>query len=331
MQFTTPVALPGNGPDISHTSRIMLVGSCFADNIGKRLQERKFNICTNPFGVQYNPLSIATVLKRVLSGEKFTENSCEIFEHGGMWHSILHHSAFSRASREELLSVINQELIKAHNMAQGCDTVVLTFGTAYTYRRKSDGIVAGNCHKLPGNLFDRRMLEIDEIVAHTTEAIELFRKENPHIKFLFTVSPIRHLSDGAHNNQVSKATLLLAIERLRTQFPDNTFYFPAYEIVLDELRDYRFFAEDMAHPSAVAVEYIWERFSDCFFSKETKGLNREIESILRGLSHRPFTPGSIKYKEFIKTTIDNITLLKERHTSLDFENEIRQCNILLNR
>lgn len=331
MQFTTPVTLPGNGPDISHTSRIMLVGSCFADNIGKRLQDRKFNICTNPFGVQYNPLSIATVLKRVFYGETFTENSCEIFEHGGMWHSILHHSAFSQASREKLLSVINQELIKAHNMAQGCDTVVLTFGTAYTYRRKSDGIVAGNCHKLPGNLFDRRLLEIDEVVAHTAEIIGLFRKENPQIQFLFTVSPIRHLSDGAHNNQVSKATLLLAIEKLRSLFPDNTFYFPAYEIVLDELRDYRFFAEDMAHPSATAVEYIWERFSDCFFGKETKELNREIESILRGLSHRPFNPGSIKYKEFIETTIDNITRLKEKHTSLDFENEIRQCNILLNR
>ena len=331
MQFTTPVTLPGNGPDISHTSRIILVGSCFADNIGKRLQDRKFNICANPFGVQYNPLSIATVLKRVFYGETFTENSCEIFEHGGMWHSILHHSVFSQASREKLLSVINQELIKAHNMAQGCDTVVLTFGTAYTYRRKSDGIVAGNCHKLPGNLFDRRLLEIDEVVAHTAEIIGLFRKESPQIQFLFTVSPIRHLSDGAHNNQVSKATLLLAIEKLRSLFPDNTFYFPAYEIVLDELRDYRFFAEDMAHPSAVAVEYIWERFSDCFFGKETKELNREIESILRGLSHRPFNPGSIKYKEFIETTIDNITRLKEKHTSLDFENEIRQCNILLNR
>lgn len=331
MQLTTPVTLPKNGPDISHRSRIMLVGSCFADNIGKRLQERKFHICTNPFGVQYNPLSIATVLKRVLNGEKFTENSCEIFEHSGMWHSILHHSSFSRANREELLHTINHELEKAHRTAQNCDIAVITFGTAYTYFRKSDSIVAGNCHKLPGSLFDRRLLDIDEITAHTAEIIELFRKENPEIQFLFTVSPIRHLSDGAHDNQVSKATLLLAIEKLRRLFPCNTFYFPAYEIVLDELRDYRFFSEDMTHPSAVAVEYIWERFSDCFFNSATKELNREIENILKGISHRPFNPESAKYKEFIAATLNNINLLKERYSHIDFENETRQCNTLLNR
>ena len=331
MLLTTPVALPKNGPKISHKSRIMLVGSCFADNIGKRMQERKFDITVNPFGVQYNPFSIAGVLERVATGKRFDATSCEIFEHEGMWHSLLHHSSFSRTRRDELLECINHRLTVAQKAAKECDTVIITFGTAYVYTRKSDGIVAGNCHKLPGNCFDRRLLSIDEIVQRTAQVIELYREYNPKVKFLFTVSPIRHLRDGAHDNQISKATLLLAIDRLQQLQPEIVFYFPTYEILLDELRDYRFFAEDMTHPSATAVEYIWERFSEHCFDRDTKVINSEIENIIKGLSHRPFNAASEGYRQFIDGISKKIALLKEKHPYLDFENEIRQCNTLFNK
>ena len=331
MLLTTPVALPKNGPRISHKSRIMLVGSCFADNIGKRMQERKFDITVNPFGVQYNPFSIAGVLERVATGKRFDASSCEIFEHDGMWHSLLHHSSFSRASREELLECINRRLTVAQETAKECDIVIITFGTAYVYTRKSDGVVAGNCHKLPSNNFDRRLLSIEEIVQRTAQVTGLYRKNNPDVKFLFTVSPIRHLRDGAHDNQISKATLLLSIDRLQQQFPENIFYFPAYEILLDELRDYRFFAEDMTHPSATAVEYIWERFSEHCFDRDTKDINTEIENIIKGLAHRPFNATSEGYKQFIEGISKKIALLRERHPYLNFENETRQCNTLFNR
>lgn len=331
MQFTTKVELPVKEIDISHKSRIILVGSCFAGNIGRKLQERRFNIEANPFGVQYNPLSISAVLTRIAQGEPFTADSPEIFEHSGKWHSIMHHSDFSRGNKEELLDCINSRLLKAHAMSRSCDTVVVTFGTAYTYTRNSDGTVAGNCHKLPAKEFTRSLMGIEEIAVEFGKVIRTYREMNPNIKFLFTVSPIRHLRDGAHDNQKSKATLLLAIDRIIRDNPGCCHYFPAYEIVLDELRDYRFYAEDMAHPSTTAIEYIWECFCNSYFSKETIAINEAVEEILRALGHRPFDGQSEGYRQFIRGLIQKIGKLEEQYSFLDFKNELTQCNTLLDR
>lgn len=330
-RFRTTIDLPKRELRISHQSRLLLAGSCFAGNIGTMLAERKFNIDINPFGVLYNPLSISTMLTRVINGELFTEHSPELFEHNGKWHSILHHSDFSRNTKEELLDVINSNILKSHQKAIGCDTVIITFGTAYTYTLNSDNIIAGNCHKLPAKNFTRRLLDIEEIVTTTSEVIELFRKTNPDIKFIFTVSPIRHLRDGAHDNQKSKATLLLAIDKINALFPNNTFYFPAYEIVLDELRDYRFYADDMVHPSPMAVEYIWECFGECYFDEATQKLNEEIEAIIRASKHRPFDAESEGHKSFLRNLLKKIEDIEQKYSYLDFENEKTQCNTLLNR
>lgn len=330
MQFTTKTELPIGELHITHESNMILIGSCFAGNIGSKLSERKFRIDANPFGVQYNPMSIASVLKRIASGEPFGECSEEIFEHNGQWHSIMHHSDFSDSSKGGLLGKINSRLRQAHNAAKGCDLVIVTLGTAYAYSRKSDGRIVGNCHKLPAREFNRRLLGIDEIVAELGNVIEIYRRVNGNVKFLFTISPIRHLRDGAHDNQKSKSTLLLAVDELITRY-SCCHYFPAYEIVLDELRDYRFYADDMLHPSAVAVKYIWECFDKCYFSDATRELNSNVEEITRGLEHRPFDAESDGYRRFIGSLVDKINNLTKRHPGLDFGKEIRECNTLLKR
>ena len=268
---------------------------------------------------------------RIIEGELFSATSPEIVEYNGKWHSMLHHGDFSRNTKEELIDAINHSIDVSHKRVNGCDTVILTFGTAYAYIFNKSNAVAGNCHKLPAKEFTRRLLSIEEIVDNMSAVIERFRKTNPNIRFIFTVSPIRHLRDGAHDNQKSKATLLLAIDRIMELFPENTAYFPAYEIVLDELRDYRFYAEDMTHPSPVAIEYIWDCFGKCHFNDSTLLLNKEIEDIIRAVNHRPFDAESEGYKTFLRNLLDKIEAIEEKNPYLDFENEKTRCNILLNR
>ena len=268
---------------------------------------------------------------RIIDGELFNAQSPELFEHNGKWHSILHHGDFSQNTKEDLLNAINNGIEENHKRTKECDTVIITFGTAYAYTRCSDNIVVGNCHKLPANTFIRRLLDIEEIVNATSFVIDKFRNINPSIKFIFTVSPIRHLRDGAHDNQKSKATLLLAIDKIISLFPDNAMYFPAYEIVLDELRDYRFYADDMVHPSPVAVEYIWECFGKCYFDTETQKLNEEIETVVRAIAHKPFDATSDGYKNFLCNLLKKIEGIEEKYSYLNFDNEKTRCNTLLNK
>ena len=331
MFFTTPVELPCGTLEISHKSKLMLIGSCFANNIGSALLDKKFNVDVNPFGVQYNPLSIATVLTRIVDGTLFNANSPEIFEHNGKWHSILHHSDFSRNSKEALIECINERLLRAHRAIKECDTIIITLGTAYAYTRNSDNAVAGNCHKLPGSCFTRSLLGIEEIVSKISSILQRIIAMSPKARFIFTVSPIRHLRDGAHDNQKSKATLLLAIDKIVQAFPSNVTYFPSYEIMMDELRDYRFYADDMLHPSTKAIEYIWECFDKCYFSEATRALNIKTSEIARGLGHKPFDPESATYKHFVAQLLQKIETIEKEHPYIDFINEKRQCNTLLNR
>ena len=331
MFFTTPVGLPCGTLDISHRSKLMLIGSCFAGNIGAALLDKKFNADINPFGVQYNPLSIATVLSRIVDGTPFDMHSPELFEHNGKWHSILHHSDFSRDSKEQLIDCINERLLKAHNAIATCDVIIITLGTAYAYTRNSDNAVAGNCHKLPASCFTRSLLGVEEIAETLQSAIQRIMAINPKVKFIFTVSPIRHLRDGAHDNQKSKGTLLLAIDRITEALSGSTTYFPSYEIMMDELRDYRFYADDMLHPSAKAIEYIWECFDKCYFNDATRALNAKTSEITRGLAHRPFDPQSPGYTRFIEQLMQKIEAIGKEHPYIDFENEKKKCNTLLDR
>lgn len=327
--FITPVEIPRSRVEVGHEHSILLMGSCFAENIGRRLTENKFVCDTNPFGVLYNPLSIAKALRQVMDGQLYQEDAPELFEYGGLWHSWMHHSAFSAPSREECLSYINGRLAGAHAFLPTAHRVLITFGTAYVYRHRERGMMVGNCHKLPERTFIRERLTPDEIVEEYTALIGELAEVNPDVHILFTVSPIRHLRDGLHANQLSKATLLLAIDRLCQLMPERCSYFPAYEIMMDELRDYRFYADDMMHPTPLAVEHIWKRFTDVFFPLRTKKFLQAWEEIRQALAHRPFHPEGEQYKQFLSQIELRIHRLKEKYPTFDAENELLLCRTRL--
>lgn len=324
MNFTTPIELPKGLPPITHAQHLLLLGSCFAENIGHLLKENAFRCDVNPFGILYNPLSVSEALREILSGEQYDE--ADLFFFRDCWHSPMHHGSFSAASPAEALQQINTRLLQAHQQMDGTDWLLITWGTAYVYQQQASGRIVSNCHKQPEKLFTRRMLTVDEIVSEYTLLLKELLARNPALKVLLTVSPIRHARDGMHANQLSKATLLLAIEQLQTAFPETVFYFPSYEIVLDELRDYRFYADDMLHPSPIAVSYLWERFSTVFFSDETKKIMQECESIRKALAHRPFHPDSEEHKRFLGQIVLKIERLNGKYPYLEFGKPINGMN-----
>ena len=254
MKLQTPVADAKCNVGISYKDKIMMLGSCFTDNIGAQLRNYGFDVCVNPFGTLYNPASVAASVRRMLSGEGFAEGDCVEIGAGDMRIcSFSHHTSFARASRGEFLENANRSLQEACEFFRECNKVIITLGTSWCYRHQEKGMIVSNCLKRNPNEFERMLLRADETARLLREVMELC----PDKEFIFTVSPIRHFKDGAHGNQLSKAALLLGINEVMGQRCD---YFPSYEIMMDELRDYRFYAEDMCHPSSQAVGYIGERF-----------------------------------------------------------------------
>lgn len=295
------------------------MGSCFAENIGNRLSDNKFSILVNPFGVLYNPFSIATSIQSLLDERIFTSN--DLFQQDGVWNSFSHHSRLSDLCIDNCLNKINTEASAAQKQLKECDLLTITFGSAFVYKLKSDGTVVSNCHKLPEKSFNRHRLSVDEIVDRYKQLIPRLLTLHPEINILFTVSPIRHLKDGLHENQLSKATLLLAIDQLCGLFPENAFYFPAYEILMDELRDYRFYAEDMTHPSGVAIDYIWECFCRCCVAKKSLQFMTLWQEIQKAVNHRPFQPESSAFQNFVRKNEEKLQILSSQYPAIDFAKE----------
>ena len=326
MNFRTQVELPERATEIRHSERMMLFGSCFAENIGNLLEGNKFRCDVNPFGILYNPKSIAMSLRHILQKEAYGET--DLFMAHGRWHSWMHHSDFSSPSPEETLAKANSRLAKAKENFVKADWLILTFGTAYVYIHKEKGMVVGNCHKMPERMFTRSRLDVKTIVEEWQDVLKKCREINPNLKVLFTVSPIRHAKDGMHGNQLSKATLLLAVDELCRTCP-GCFYFPSYEIMMDELRDYRFYADDMLHPSRMAVEYLWECFSKCYFKEQTHVVMKEWAEIRRGLEHKPFDPESEAYRNFLSQIVLKIARIKEKFPYLEVQKELELCECRL--
>ncbi len=265
--LATPVDVPPLPFRLDFGTGIVTIGSCFSDEIGHRLAEGGFSVEQNPFGTLYNPASVAAALERVADDREI--GSDDLVEHEGLWHSWHHHGAFSRSTADETLAVCNARIHQAHAALKEADLLMLTFGTAWVFEH--NGKVVANCHKLPPQNFVRRCMTVDEIVSRWMPLLNKLSALNARLTILFTVSPIRHMADGAHGNQLSKATLLLAEEELlraRNQ-GGKVHYFPSYEIVLDELRDYRFYAADMAHPTPLAVDIVWDRFQQACMTPST--------------------------------------------------------------
>jgi hypothetical protein len=322
MNFRTQVELPEKETEIRHSEQILLFGSCFAENIGNLLKENKFRCDVNPFGVLYNPLSIVCALNQILERKEYREE--DLFFSGGLWHSWMHHSDFSASSSEECLERINSRLRKASEELVTADWLVMTWGTSYVYMHEDMQMVVGNCHKQPDKTFRRSRQNASVFVEECLGVLKKCRKVNPNLKVLFTVSPIRHAKDGMHGNQLSKATLLLAIDEICRSCP-NCFYFPSYEIVMDELRDYRFYADDMIHLSSKAVEYIWECFCQCYFSKETQMVMNEWTEIKKAIDHKPFRPDSDAYRTFLSQIVLKMMQMKEKFPYLEVQKEMELC------
>ena len=288
----TPVQIAASSQKIDHESRLMLMGSCFSDAIGERMGECGFDVMSNPFGTLYNPMSIEQCLRRSIDPMPLASD--DVVFHNGLWHSWLHHGRFSNNDRNMLMADCLDSFHKVHSLMQQPSVMVFTFGTAFVFKHNNQ--VVSNCHKLPATLFERSMLNVEGIVTVWKPLLERFKNEGHRV--IFTVSPIRHLSDGAHGNQLSKSTLLLAVEQLCNEGLAE--YFPAYEIVLDELRDYRFYADDMTHPSPLAEEIVWQRFQETYMSQETIERGAKYQKLNRMKQHRPLHTDSVEYEQYMK-------------------------------
>jgi hypothetical protein len=321
MQFQTHIHIPSAPDPIDYSHKLMLLGSCFAENIGEKLSGNKFQTDINPFGILYNPLSVKSALDDLLNGRTFSRN--DLFLHHGAYHSFAHHSRFSAIDPDECLAQINGRMAISTEWLRQTDRLIVTFGTSFVYHLRENGGVVSNCHKLPEKMFHRERIGIATIVDEWSKLIVELRAKNPKLQLLFTVSPIRHWKDGAHENQLSKATLLLAIDQLTKEF-DNCSYFPAYEIVMDELRDYRFYADDMIHPSSQTIEYIWQRFLETHISKESRALLEEWQVLRKALQHRPFNPQSESHRIFLKQNLDKLERLTKKSPYFALSTEMAQ-------
>lgn len=307
MKLYTTVHVTPSEKKIGYGDKILLLGSCFADNIGAKFEEHYFQTTINPFGTLYNPASIA---KAVLD-MGYGPSGMGLVEHNGLWHSMMHHGSYSGVDKEEVIARCEESRIQMREALQQASVVIVTFGTAWVY--EYEGEVVANCHKLPANRFVRRRLTVNEIVDMWQPIIASM----PDKHWKFTVSPIRHVKDGLHENQISKAILLQAVDRLISMSLSYNLstetlhcsYFPSYEIMLDELRDYRFYAEDMVHPSAVAVDYIWQRFVETYMTTDTQQEMRILHQLWRDRHHRflhPDSPEAEQFAEHIKTRLQQL-------------------------
>lgn len=301
MEFRTVIKTQPEKGLISHATHMMLLGSCFSDSIGQRLKENLFNVCVNPFGTLYNAASIATVTERIVSGTPFTEQ--ELIDNGHIFGSWLSHSSLGSSSAEKALAKLNEALCEGRRALASADFVIITLGTSYVFSLRSGGQIVANCHKFPADTFVRSRLSVTETTEWIERIIAAVRQLSPQSRFIFTVSPIRHTADGLHGNQLSKATLLLAIDEACRCHPDGAcLYFPAYEALMDDLRDYRFYDADMKHPSAVAADYIYNLFSETYFSDVTQKLAKEARALTRRMAHRPLTDDSESISKFRNIT-----------------------------
>lgn len=305
MKFRTEIEIEKFPFQISHKNRLVFIGSCFADEIGMRFKNSGFHSLVNPFGVIFNPISIAGILNDAVNTS--TEIQHHIIEHNSRFYSLKHHGSFASNSKANLEQQIAEQNNLLHNNLKQADFLFITLGTAVTYKHIQENKVVANCHKLPNNLFNNNLLNIAEVVENLGTSVEKLRQINPALKVIFTVSPVRYFNFGMHKNQLSKATLLLAVEAL-TQRLNNCYYFPAYELVIDDLRDYRFMKEDLIHPNKQAVDYIWGKIEQAFLNENTLSLCKRVQSFNAMNNHR-MREESNEFKEKIKSEYEALKQL----------------------
>ena len=318
MDFRTTFSTEPSPVKISHGDPVLFIGSCFATSIGGKLAEGKVPVMINPSGTVYNPASVSVTLDTALSGRLYRKE--DLYNYQGTWLSFDHYTDFSSLSFEETLALVNEKAAEASAFLSSAKFLFITFGTARVYRLRQNGRIVSNCHKLPSREFINELLSVDEICKIWSRKLDELKLRYPALKVVFSISPVRHMKDGAHGNQVSKSTLFLAIEKLLGH-PSAPQYFPAYELLMDDLRDYRFYAGDMLHPSPEAVEYIWDAFMSVYFSKETRELWNECSSIGKGMNHIIRSDSPAQVSAFAAAMLRKIDAVSAKAPHVNLANE----------
>lgn len=316
--FTTPIHIQPAPSKITLGSRILSIGSCFAQVIGQRLWENKFDTFTNPFGTLYNPASLFRLMHESINNCMPTEETYLVNQ--GIHFNYKFHSDFSASDRKDLEAQIEQALTSTHQFLESADWLIITLGTAFSYELTDSGLIVSNCHKMTAKNFHKRILDVEEIAHRFDQMFMAMEAINPKLQYIFTVSPVRHTRDTLVQNSVSKASLRVAVELIQNKHADKVHYFPSYEIMMDELRDYRFYKADMIHPSEVAEDYIWKKFVNSFLHEAAIQFIKEWQPLTKSLQHQAFRPESAAHQAFLKKTIAQLQRLSNK---VDVSQEIK--------
>jgi GSCFA family len=319
MNFHLNFPIPAFSEKINYSNKFLFMGSCFAENIGQTMENYKFNVLINPNGVLYNPASITIALSRIIDNK--TMNDSQLVFANDCWNSWEHHSRFSKPDKVQCLTEINNSITKAHQTLKQTEWLFITFGSAFVYQLNSTGELVGNCHKIPQKEFTKKLLTVAEITSDYTKLLKDLIAINNNLKVVFTVSPVRYIRDGVVESNISKARLIEAVHNLVAE-NNNAFYFPAYELVIDDLRDYRFYKADLVHPNEQAIDYVFEKLMNTVFDQETKNIFEKIKDIITAKEHRPFNVETKSHQQFKATYLKRCKEIQKSNPFLDLKNEI---------
>ena len=327
MQFQLPIQIKSPEKKINYRDKILLTGSCFTEHIGNSLSELKFSVLQNPNGILFDPRSVCRSLLSYIENKKYVKE--DLFLLNEVWNSWEHHSRFSDINADKCLRIINESQQQAHNFLKGADWMIITLGSSFSYRLTDEATPGGlqnnhgvaNCHRAPSKWFNKHLLSIDETISLLDDAYHRLKQFNPQLKIIFTISPVRHIRDGVIENNRSKARLIESVHYMVNKFP-GLYYFPAYELVIDVLRDYRFYDVDMAHPNYPATEFVMEKFNETFIDEQSLQLMEEIKKIVIARKHKAFQPETNAHKAFLKTHLEKTKELQSKFSFLDLNDEI---------
>lgn len=332
MQFQVPITIKSPGSRINYRDKILLTGSCFTEHIGNSLSELKFSVLQNPNGILFDPRSVCNSLISYIENKQYKKE--DLFYLNEVWNSWEHHSRFSNISADEALKTINASQKQAHDLLKRADWLIITLGSSFSYRLTNEankasspkGEGVANCHRAPSQWFTKCLLTIDEIISQLDTTYHQLKQFNRELKIIFTISPVRHIRDGVIENNRSKARLIEAVHHMINKF-SGLYYFPAYELVIDVLRDYRFYDIDMVHPNYPATEFVMEKFKENFIDAESQQLMEEVRKIVIARKHRAFQPETNAHKGFLKAHLDKTKELQSKYAFLDLKDEINYFSL----
>ena len=334
MNFMVNIDLRKPPRQINYEDKILLIGSCFTEHIGNSLEELKFSVLQNPNGILFDPRSVSKSLVSYIENRQYNEK--DFFQLNEIWHSWRHHSRFSNTNLNEAVRIVNTSQQMAHQFLKQADWIIVTLGSSFSYQLTEQAANAGgdpreagagvaNCHRAPAQWFNKHLMTVDEIILNLDDALRQLFQLNPDLNIVFTVSPVRHIRDGVVDNNRSKARLIEVVHQLVNKY-DNLNYFPAYELIIDVLRDYRFFDTDLVHPNYMATEFVLEKFAASFIDEPTQKLMEEIKSLVIARKHKAFQPDTMAHQQFLRTYLEKAKVLKEKYSFLDLDEEIKYFN-----